>query len=115
MNGREKSDSAIVAAKSTNEAERSGSEPMEPRACPREGGGRRPRGRRSRKARSGHRAGPTRHRRGNAYGKLQGATGRRGSPRCCITSRSRAWKGRSARWPRTLRPESTAWRGGTTK
>ena len=32
MNGREKSDSAIVAVKSTNEAERSGSEPMEPRA-----------------------------------------------------------------------------------
>ena len=32
MNGREKSDSAIVAGKSTNEAERSGSEPMEPRA-----------------------------------------------------------------------------------
>ena len=32
MNGREKSDPAIVAAKSTNEAERSGSEPMEPRA-----------------------------------------------------------------------------------
>ena len=32
MNGREKSDPAIVAVKSTNEAERSGSEPMEPRA-----------------------------------------------------------------------------------
>ena len=32
MNGREKSDPVIVAAKSTNEAERSGSEPMEPRA-----------------------------------------------------------------------------------
>ena len=32
MNGREKSDPAIVALKSTNEAERSGSEPMEPRA-----------------------------------------------------------------------------------
>ena len=32
MNGREKSDPAIVAEKSTNEAERSGSEPMEPRA-----------------------------------------------------------------------------------
>ena len=32
MNGQEKSDPAIVAAKSTNEAERSGSEPMEPRA-----------------------------------------------------------------------------------
>ena len=32
MNEREKSDPAIVAAKSTNEAERSGSEPMEPRA-----------------------------------------------------------------------------------
>jgi RNA-directed DNA polymerase len=32
MNGREKSGPAIVAEKSTNEAERSGSEPMEPRA-----------------------------------------------------------------------------------
>jgi len=32
MNGREKSDLAIVAEKSTNEAERPGSEPMEPRA-----------------------------------------------------------------------------------
>ena len=32
MNEREKSDPVIVAAKSTNEAERSGSEPMEPRA-----------------------------------------------------------------------------------
>jgi len=32
MHEREKSDPAIVAAKSTNEAERSGSEPMEPRA-----------------------------------------------------------------------------------
>ena len=32
MNGQEKSDPAIVAGKSTNEAERSGSEPMEPRA-----------------------------------------------------------------------------------
>jgi RNA-directed DNA polymerase len=32
MNEREKSDLAIVAGKSTNEAERSGSEPMEPRA-----------------------------------------------------------------------------------
>ena len=31
MNGREKSDLAIVAEKSTNEAERPGSEPMEPR------------------------------------------------------------------------------------
>ena len=32
MNGREKSGPAIVAEKSTNEAERSGLEPMEPRA-----------------------------------------------------------------------------------
>jgi hypothetical protein len=32
MNGREKSDPAIVAGKPTNEAERSGSEPVEPRA-----------------------------------------------------------------------------------
>ena len=32
MNGREKSGPAIVAEKSTNEAERPGSEPMEPRA-----------------------------------------------------------------------------------
>ena len=32
MNGREKSGSAMAAVKSTNEAERSGSEPMEPRA-----------------------------------------------------------------------------------
>ena len=32
MNGQEKSDPAIVAGKPTNEAERSGSEPAEPRA-----------------------------------------------------------------------------------
>ena len=45
---------------------------------------------RSSKARSGHRAGPTRHRRWSAYGKPQGATRRRSSPRFCTTSRSEA-------------------------
>ena len=60
MNGREKSDSAEVAVKPANK----------PHAGRRsrwsQGPG--PRGMRSRKARPGHRAGPTRHRRGITYG-----------------------------------------------
>ena len=44
MHGPEESDSVIVAMKPTNKAEQSVAEPVEPRACPRESGGPRPRG-----------------------------------------------------------------------
>ena len=61
MHGHEESDSAIVAVKPTNKAERSAAEPVEPR--------RRPRGMRASKARAGLRAGKPCHRRWSAYGK----------------------------------------------
>ena len=78
MHEREKSDSAIVAEKPTNKAERSAAEPVEPRAGPR--------GIRTSKARAGRRTGKACHRRWIAYGKRQGKGRRRGSPRSCITS-----------------------------
>src|SRR5258708_3204825 len=53
---------------------------------------------RSRKARPGHRAGPTRHRRGIAYGQLQGATRSRGSPPSCTTSPRKLCGTRSMRF-----------------
>jgi len=60
MNGREKSDSAEVAVKPANKTGMPAAEQVEPRAGTE--------GMRSRKARPGHRAGPTRHRRGITYG-----------------------------------------------
>jgi RNA-directed DNA polymerase len=44
MHEPEKSGALVVAGKPTNKAERSVAEPVEPRACPRESGGPRPRG-----------------------------------------------------------------------
>jgi RNA-directed DNA polymerase len=52
MHGPEESDSVVVAGKPTNKAERSAAEPVEPRACPGAGRGRRPRGTRASKART---------------------------------------------------------------
>ena len=69
MHGRGKSDEAIVAMKPANKAERSAAEPGEPRACPREGGGPRPREMRASTARARHRDGQACHRRWSAYGK----------------------------------------------
>ena len=57
MHESEKSDSVVVAGKPTNKAAGAAAEPVEPRACPREGGGRRPRGTRISKARAGRRTG----------------------------------------------------------
>jgi len=59
MNGRGKSDPVIVAVKPTNQAERSAGEPVEPRAATKGNAGQQ----------SACRAGQTRHRRWNAYGK----------------------------------------------
>jgi hypothetical protein len=57
MHEPEKSDAVVVAVKPANKAERSAAELVEPRACPRESGGRRPRGTRASKARAGRRTG----------------------------------------------------------
>src|ERR1700738_236791 len=72
MHGPEESDSVVVAMKPTNKAEQSVAEPVEPRACPRESGGRKPRETPTSKARAGRRTGQACHRRWNAYGKQQG-------------------------------------------
>jgi hypothetical protein len=61
MHGREKSDSAIVAVKPANKAERSAAESVEPRAGTK--------GNAASKARAGHRAGQACHRRWTANGK----------------------------------------------
>ena len=60
MNGMEKSDSVVVAVKSTNKGTRVPAEPMEPRT--------EPKGIREVKARAGRSAGKARHRRPNGYG-----------------------------------------------
>ena len=63
MHGREKSDSAIVAVKSTNKAGRPVAEPMEPRAETKGNAGQQS----TRRARTGQAC----HRRWTAYGKLR--------------------------------------------
>ena len=68
MHKPEESDSVVVAGKPTNKVERSTAELVEPRACPRESGGQRPRGTRTSKARAERRIGKACHRRWNAYG-----------------------------------------------
>jgi len=69
INGREKSDSAIVAKKPANNAGKLAAEWA------------RPRGSRTRLTRAGRRTGQARNRRWNVYGKLQGSGRRNGSPR----------------------------------
>ena len=86
MHGAEESDSVIVAMKPTNKAEQPVAEPVEPRACPRESGGRKPRETPTSKARAGRRTGQACHRRWNAYGKQQGKGKRSGSRRSCTMS-----------------------------
>jgi hypothetical protein len=75
MDGREKSDLAVVAMKPTNKAGKPAAEPVERRAGPR--------GKRTSKARAGLRTGQVCHRRWVAYGRPQGE-GRRSSPRSSI-------------------------------
>ena len=78
MHEPEKSDSAVVAAKPTNKAERSAAESVEPRA--------ETKGNAGSKARTERRTGQACHRRWNAYDKLHGKGRRRGSPRSCTMS-----------------------------
>jgi hypothetical protein len=72
-------DSAVVAMKPTNKAERSAAELAEPRA------GTKGKTRTS-KPRAGRRTGKVCHRRWNAYGSPRGEGRRRGSPRSCTIS-----------------------------
>ena len=80
MNGREKSDSAIVAMKPANKAGRPAAEQVEPRAGTKGNAGQ--------PTRAGRRTGQACHRGWNVYGKLQGSGRRSGSPRCCTMSPS---------------------------
>ena len=86
MHGREKSDSAIVAVKPTNNAVPTATEPVEPRAGAK--------GTRASKARTGHRDGSARW---SAYGKPQDNGRRRGSPHSSTTSASTDCGWRSSR------------------
>jgi hypothetical protein len=89
MHGREKSDSAIVAAKPANKAGATAAEPVEPRAGTKRNAG----------GHSTHRTlGRARvTRRSTAYGKPQGKGRRRSSPRSTITSASICSVRRSSR------------------
>ena len=80
MNGREKSDSAVVAMKPANKAGEPAAEQVSQ--------GRGPRGTRVSHTRTGRSTGQACHRGWNVYGKLQDSGRRSGSPRFYTTSRS---------------------------
>ena len=78
MNGRGKSDSAIVAGKPTNKAGQPAAESVEPSA--------EAEGNASQQSTRGRRTGNACHRRWSAYGKSQGNGRRNGSPRSSTIS-----------------------------
>lgn len=85
MNGREKSDSAIVAMKPANKAGEPAAEWVEPR------------GTRTSQTHAGRRTGQACHRGWNVYGKLQSSGRRSGSPHYCTMLQPTGCESRSMR------------------
>ena len=100
MHAREKSDSAIVAGKPTNKAERSATEPVEPRAETK--GNANQQSTHRTQSRASVTQALERVRKAASKGR------RRSSPRSCITSASNIWKRRSLNSTRMPQP---AWTG----